>query len=75
MLIIKALWAQDEASFEGDLMSLEPSWTYPKPIQDTHPPIIMGAAAGPKRVADMVEFCDGWMPLANRRDIAGQVAR
>ena len=23
----------------------------------------------------MVEFCDGWMPLANRHDIAGWVAR
>ena len=23
----------------------------------------------------MVEFCDGWMPLATRHDIAGQIAR
>jgi hypothetical protein len=33
----------------------------------------MGAAAGPKTVADMVEFCDGWMPLATRMDIVGEV--
>lgn len=75
VLMIKALWTQEEASFEGDRLSLEPSWAYPKPAQDPHPPIIMGAAAGPKTVADMVEFCDGWSPLAGRHDIAGQIAR
>jgi alkanesulfonate monooxygenase SsuD/methylene tetrahydromethanopterin reductase-like flavin-dependent oxidoreductase (luciferase family) len=72
---MKALWTQDEAAFEGELMRLEPSWAWPKPAQDPHPPIIMGAAAGPKSLADMVEFCDGWMPLATRMDIAGDVAR
>jgi alkanesulfonate monooxygenase SsuD/methylene tetrahydromethanopterin reductase-like flavin-dependent oxidoreductase (luciferase family) len=35
----------------------------------------MGAAAGPKAIADMVEFCDGWMPLATRMDIVGEVGR
>lgn len=75
VLLMKALWTQDEAAFEGELMRLEPSWAWPKPAQDPHPPIIMGAAAGPKSLADMVEFCDGWMPLATRMDIAGDVAR
>ncbi len=75
MLLIKALWTQDEASFDGELMSLEPSWAWPKPAQKPHPPIIMGAGAGPKTVADMVEFCDGWLPLATRHDIVDQVAR
>ncbi len=75
VLLMKALWTQDEAAFDGDLIRLEPSWAWPKPAQDPHPPIIMGAAAGPKSLADMVEFCDGWMPLATRMDIAGDVAR
>jgi hypothetical protein len=35
----------------------------------------MGAAAGPRTIADMVEFCDGWMPLATRMDIVGEVER
>lgn len=33
----------------------------------------MGGAAAPKTIADMVEFCDGWMPLATRHDIAGRL--
>jgi probable F420-dependent oxidoreductase len=74
-LMMKALWTQDEASYRGDLLALEPSWSWPKPEQKPHPPIIMGAAAGPKTIEHMVEFCDGWMPLATRHDIAGQIAR
>ncbi len=73
ILIMKALWTQDEASFRGDLLTLEPSWAWPKPIQDPHPPIVMGAAAGSRTLSDIVEYCDGWMPLATRHDIAGQI--
>ena len=36
---------------------------------------MMGAAAGPKTIADMVEFCDGWMPIAGQHDISGQIER
>jgi probable F420-dependent oxidoreductase len=75
VLLMKALWTEDEAAFEGEMVSLEPSWAWPKPAQRPHPPIIMGAAAGPRTVADMVEFCDGWMPLATRMDIVGEVGR
>jgi len=75
VLMMKALWTEEEASYEGELLSLEPSWAWPKPIQKPHPPIVMGAAAGPKTLADMVEFCDGWIPLATRHDIVEQVSR
>jgi len=75
VLLMKALWTEDEAAFEGEMLNLEPSWAWPKPAQLPHPPIIMGAAAGPRTVADMVEFCDGWMPLATRMDIVGEVGR
>jgi hypothetical protein len=35
----------------------------------------MGGAAGPRTIADMVEFCDGWMPLATRHDLEGDLAK
>lgn len=75
ILMMKTLWTQEEASYAGEQLSLESSWAWPKPAQVPHPPIIMGAAAGPRTLADMVEFCDGWMPLATRHDIVGEVAR
>jgi len=73
ILAMKALWTQEEASFEGKHVSLEPSWAWPKPIQQPHPPIILGGAAGPKTIAHIVEFCDGWMPLGGRHDLLGKI--
>jgi probable F420-dependent oxidoreductase len=75
VLMMKALWKEEEASYQGDRIALDPSWAWPKPVQSPHPPILMGGAAGPKTTADMVEFCDGWIPLATRHDIVDQVAR
>ena len=75
VLMMKALWTQEEASFDGGLLHLEPSWAWPKPVQKPHPPILMGGAAGPKTIADMVRFCDGWMPLATRHDLDNDLAK
>jgi probable F420-dependent oxidoreductase len=63
LLTMKALWTQDEASFEGEHVTLEPSWAWPKPVQRPHPPVMLGSAIGPRTLADIVEFCDGWIPL------------
>ncbi len=63
ILLMKELWTKDEASYDGDQVSLSPSWSWPKPTQQPHPPIIMGGAAGPKTAAHIAEFCDGWMPI------------
>lgn len=73
LLLMKALWTQDEATYEGDMVSLQPSWAWPKPAQTPHPPVLLGADAGPRTIADLVEFCDGWMPLGNRHDIEDRV--
>ena len=73
ILMMKALWTEDEASFDGEHLTLEPSWSWPKPVQKPHPPIVMGAAPGPKTLEDIVEYCDGWIPLAGRHDIVGEV--
>lgn len=73
ILMMKSLWMDEVSQYKGERIALEPSWAYPKPVQKPHPPIIMGGAAAPKTIADMVEFCDGWMPLATRHDIAGRL--
>ncbi len=67
VLAAKALWTQDEASFDGEHVHLSPSWQWPKPVQSPHPPIILGGNAGPRTFADIAEFCDGWMPIGGGR--------
>lgn len=66
ILAMKELWANDEASFQGDHVQIEPSWAWPKPTQQPGPPVILGGDAGPKTAAHIAEFCDGWMPIGGR---------
>ncbi len=73
--MVKALWTQDEASYQGELLTLEPSWAWPKPVQKPHPPIVLGAEVGPRTLTDIVDFCDGWIPNAARYEIAEQINR
>ncbi len=68
---MKALWTQDEATYDGEHVSIEPSWAWPKPTQQPHPPIVLGGAAGPKTAKDIAEFCDGWMPIGGRSFTTG----
>lgn len=74
VLAMKELWTEEEASFDGEHVSFESSWAWPKPVQQPHPPVILGGGAGPKTIAHIVEFCDGWMPIAGRHDLAAGVA-
>ncbi len=73
VLAMKEIWTKDEASFDGDHVEIAPSWSWPKPIQQPHPPIVLGAGAGPRTFADIAEFCDGWMPIAGRHEFASKV--
>ncbi len=70
ILAMKALWTEEEATFDGEHVSIEPSWAWPKPVQFPNPPIVLGGDAGPKTAADIAEFCDGWMPIGGRHSIS-----
>jgi probable F420-dependent oxidoreductase len=63
LLAMQSLWANDIASFEGEFVRFEPSWQWPKPLQQPRPRTLIGGAAGPKLFAQLVEYADGWMPI------------
>ena len=60
---LKALWTEDEAAYKGKYVSFDPVWSFPKPVQKPHPPILIGGIANPalKRV---VRYGDGWLAVA-----------
>jgi probable F420-dependent oxidoreductase len=74
VLAMQRLWTEDEATFAGEHVSFAPSWSWPKPVQRPHPPILMGGSPGPRTFGDIVEFCDGWMPFAARYDLESSFA-
>jgi probable F420-dependent oxidoreductase len=71
ILACKELWTKDEASFAGEFVNFEPSWSWPKPVQQPHPPILVGASPTDLHFEHIVEYGDVWMPIEGRYDIAG----
>jgi len=69
VLACKELWSKDEASFSGTHVNIQPSWSWPKPVQQPHPPIIVGAAATDATFRHVVEYADAWMPIDGRYPI------
>ncbi len=74
VLAMKELWTQDEASFSGEHVNFDASWSWPKPVQKPHPPVILGGSAGPRTAADIAEYCDGWMPIGGRHGLEAGMA-
>ncbi len=62
---MKAIWAEDEAEFHGEFVNFDPIWSWPKPVQKPHPPILVGGD-GPHVLQRVVEYGDGWMPIPGR---------
>ena len=58
---MQAIWAEDEAAYEGEFASLEPSWSWPKPVQKPHPPILLGGESV-HTMRRVMAFCSGWFP-------------
>ena len=57
--VMRRLWTQEESSFEGEFYTLKPTWQYPKPLQQPHPPLIFGGESD-AALARVAAAGDGW---------------
>jgi len=62
---MKAIWTEDEAEYHGEHVDFDPIWSWPKPAQKPHPPVLVGGR-GEKVLDRVVAYGDEWMP--NRVD-------
>jgi probable F420-dependent oxidoreductase len=67
---MKAIWTQDVSEYHGEMVDFGPMWSWPKPIQKPHPPVILGGS-GPSVVKRVVAYADGWMP--NRGEVLSRM--
>jgi probable F420-dependent oxidoreductase len=58
---MKAIWSQEEASYSGEHVNFERIWSWPKPAQKPHPPILVGGE-GPRVLDRVLAYGDEWMP-------------
>jgi len=61
--IMQQIWTEDEASFDGEHVSLSPSWSWPKPLQRPYPPVLLGGFATRVTLGRVVQWADGWIPM------------
>jgi probable F420-dependent oxidoreductase len=59
---MKAIWTQDEATYHGRFVDFDAIWSWPKPVQKPHPPILLGGN-GPRVLDRVLAYADGWCPL------------
>jgi len=63
ILCMQALWSQEQAEFHGRYVSLDPCWSWPKPVQQPRVRTLVGGGATPTVFAAIAEYADGWMPI------------
>jgi probable F420-dependent oxidoreductase len=70
---MKTIWTDDEASFSGEWVNFERIWSWPKPVQRPHPPVLLGTIQPSELV---VRHADGWLPLslAHPDELAERIA-
>jgi probable F420-dependent oxidoreductase len=75
--VMRALWSEEAAGFEGRFISFPPIHLYPKPVQEPMPILIGSGGPGMnnsyalKRVA---EVADGWIPcFLSPDELAGEL--
>lgn len=59
---MKEIWQRDEATYHGEFVNFDAIWSWPKPLQRPHPPILVGGN-GARTLERVVRYGDEWMPL------------
>jgi len=59
---VRAIWSHDEASYHGRFVDFDGIWSWPKPVQEPHPSILL-AGNGPSALDRVLAYADGWAPL------------
>jgi probable F420-dependent oxidoreductase len=58
---MRRIWTEDEPAFAGEFVSFEPIWSWPKPVQKPHPPVLIGGN-GPRVIERVLAYGDEWLP-------------
>jgi probable F420-dependent oxidoreductase len=62
---MKLIWSESKPEYHGKYVDFEPMMTWPKPVQQPHPPIHVGGM-WPYGARRAVRYGNGWMPIPGR---------
>lgn len=60
--VLRLLWTDDNATFQGEFFNFDPLCASPKPAQSPHPPIVVGGNR-PPALRRAARYGDGWHPM------------
>src|SRR5690349_8795093 len=69
---MKEIWTADEATYHGRFVNFDRIWSYPKPAQRPHPPVLVGGD-GPTVFDRVLTFGDAWFPNYTGDEIFNRV--
>ena len=58
--VMKALWTQEQTTYQGEIFQLHDAMMGPKPVQKPHPPVWLGGGH-PDALQRAATLADGWM--------------
>ena len=67
ILAMKEIWTKETPEYHGDFVDFDPMWSYPKPVQKPHPPVLLGGESA-HTLQRVVDFCEGWFPRGRNAD-------
>jgi probable F420-dependent oxidoreductase len=62
---MKVIWREAKPEYHGELVNFPPMMTWPKPVQQPQPPVIVGGMF-PHAARRAIRYGDGWIPHSRR---------
>ena len=62
---MREIWTSTKPEYHGDLIDFPPMMSWPKPVQDPHPPVHIGGSF-PHGARRAIAYGNGWMPHIRR---------
>ena len=61
--LMRRMWTDEEAAFDGEYRRLTPSWSWPKTTRPGGPPVLVGGRATARNFQKICDWADGWIPM------------
>jgi probable F420-dependent oxidoreductase len=58
---LQRCWIDDDAEYHGEFFDFDAVWSFPKPMQRPHPPVLLGTV-GRLGTEHAIRWADEWMP-------------
>ena len=66
MAAMESIWSHERAEYHGEFVDFDPTWSWPKPLQQPRVRTLIGGGANDAVLSAVVDYADGWIPIGGR---------